>query len=163
MSVLCGYLKDRFNQLQKAVAFDKIPVMTEEGTKPQDSSSDEEFIMPSTGKDKKRMKKKKNLSAKDKHNKIIDSLLTTFENRILNLTESKLCQYVFFYLCSIDKTFRQKLLTLLIIKSYSKKIHVSLRMHYVNFFCSFLARQDGWVATDTVLKSLVIFQSFTKR
>lgn len=114
-------------------------------------SSDDEEDTPVT------RQKTNTYNSQDKLERLIDSLLTTFETRILDLTESKFSQYVFLFLCSIEKTFRQKLLTLLIIKSYSNKIHVSLRMHYVNFFCSFLARQDGWVATDTVLKSLVIF------
>jgi hypothetical protein len=78
--------------------------MTDEPTNLSTRSREDEILMTSSD-DEDHTDTQTSKNAEEKLTRLIDGMLTIFEERVLNLTESKFPQYIFLFLSSISKRF----------------------------------------------------------
>lgn len=162
LSTLLEYLDQRMTSLQKSAIYSRIPVMEE--SKEQESLSAEDELLK-TSDDEDEPARMRILNAQEKLDHLVDTLISIFEYKVFDLTESKFSQYLFLYLCKLNEQFHQKFVTLLMIKAFSTKLHVSMRMHYANYLSSFIARADcskGKGSEKMLSKTLHFYIKFIK-
>ena len=89
--------------------------------------------------------------------KFCDMLIRLFDKNILPFTELHYPQYCFLYVASVNQLFLQKMVTLFILKAFSKTEHINTKAHWINYICSLLATSSQKVISIKILLDSIRF------
>lgn len=87
----------------------------------------------------------------------LDMLIRLFENNVLPFSELHYPQYCFLYVASLSQLFLQKMVTMFILKAFSKSAHINIKTHCVNYICSLLATSSEKVISIKIFLDSVRF------
>lgn len=155
---LINYFKGRIHQIQNQTELGESTYTKD--VKMQDDSDDDSILDSS---DEEDTRENSVYTKKHKVENFCDMLIRLFEKNILPFTELHYPQYCFIYVASINQLFLQKMVTLFILKAFSKTAHINVKTHCINYICSLLATSsDKVISVKIFLESVRFLVKFFK-
>jgi hypothetical protein len=146
------YFKARIHQIDSQVNTQATGFTKD--VKMQDDNDDDSILESS---DEEDTRDNSTTAQKHKIDNFCDMLIRLFEKNILPFSELHYPQYCFLYVASISQLFLQKMVTLFILKAFSKTAHINVKTHCVNYICSLLATSSQKVISIKIFLDSVRF------
>lgn len=120
---LIHHFKARIHQIETQ---DEVGSSFTKDAKMQDENDDDSILDSSDDED---TKENSIVLKKHKLENFLDLLIRLFENNVLPFSELHYPQYCFLYVASLNQLFLQKMVTLFILKAFSKSAHINIKTH----------------------------------